>query len=113
MRRFRPESEDTGPACLSRRFGSVVKSSAGGLAFTKIGEKGSAEGAFTESMNHARNTKDLKRFVEASEQLADLVMGRDKLAAAKLLSEALTAADGANLKEERKGLRRKLDDLSS
>ncbi|GDX79460.1 hypothetical protein LBMAG42_12710 [Deltaproteobacteria bacterium] len=84
-----------------------------GVAYAKIGERNHAEGAFGESMNHARATKDVKRFVEASESLAGLVAGRDKGAATKLLQDALTAADQAGLKEERKGLRRKLDEIGS
>ena len=82
-----------------------------GVAYSKIGERNHAEGAFGESMNHARATKDVKRFVEASENLAGLVSSRDKGAATKLLQEALAAADQAGLKEERKGLRRKMDEL--
>ena len=84
-----------------------------GVAYAKIGERNHAEGAFGESMNHARATKDVKRFVEASENLAGLVAGRDKGAATKLLQDAIAAADQAGLKEERKGLRRKLDEIGS
>ena len=84
-----------------------------GLALSRIGERTGAEGAFTESMNHARASKDTRRFVEASEHLAELVAGRDKGAAAKLLQDALAAADQGGLKEERKGLRKRLDELGS
>lgn len=84
-----------------------------GVAFAKIGERASAENAFGEALGHAKASKDLKRFVEASESLAGLVAGRDKSAAARLLNEALAAADQGGLKEERKGLRRKLEELGS
>ncbi len=84
-----------------------------GEAYARIGEKQNAESAFTEAVNLARSTKDPKRFVVASEKLAGLVGARDKVAAQKLLQEALATADQAGLKEERKGLRRKLDELGS
>jgi tetratricopeptide (TPR) repeat protein len=84
-----------------------------GVAFAKIGERASAENAFGEALGHAKASKDLKRFVEASESLAGLVAQRDKPAAARLLNDALAAADQGGLKEERKGLRRKLEELGS
>ena len=58
-------------------------------------------------------SESTRRFVEASEHLAELVAGRDKGAAAKLLQDALAAADQGGLKEERKGLRKRLDELGS
>ena len=84
-----------------------------GLAFTRIGERQNAETAFGEALQHSRSTKDWRRFVQASEHLAGVVAGRDKTAAAKLLHDALQVADNANLKEERKGLRKRLDEIGS
>jgi tetratricopeptide (TPR) repeat protein len=85
-----------------------------GVACLRIGEKQSAAGSLREALGHARTTKDWRRVMEASEHLADLAMeGGDKPAAAKLLQDALNAAETANLKEERKGLRRRLDDIGS
>ncbi len=82
-----------------------------GLAFARIGERQSAETAFTEAINHARATKDPKRQVVAAENLAGVVAGRDKAAAVRILNDALGWADQAGLKEERKGIRKKLDEL--
>ncbi len=84
-----------------------------GVAFAKIGERANAENAFGEALGHAKASKDIKRFVEASESLAGLVAGRDKPAATRILNEALAAADQGGLKEERKGLRRKLEELGN
>jgi hypothetical protein len=41
------------------------------------------------------------------------VAGRDQPAATRILNEALAAADQGGLKEERKGLRRKLEELGN
>ena len=49
--------------------------------------------------------------MEAAESLADLHMARgQKGEAAKLLQQAMQAAETGNLREERKGLRRKLEE---
>lgn len=82
-----------------------------GLAYARIGERQSAETAFTEAINHARATKDPKRQVIAAENLAGVVAGRDKATAVKILTDALGWADQAGLKEERKGIRKKLEEL--
>lgn len=82
-----------------------------GLAYARIGERQNAESAFTEAINHARASKDAKRQLLATENLAGVVAGRDKAAAIKLLTDAVALADQAGLREERKGLRRKLDEL--
>ncbi len=84
-----------------------------GVAYARIGERNSAESAFGEALNHSRAAKDWRRFVEASEHLAGVVAPRDKSAATRLLQDALAVADANNLKEERKGLRKKLDELSA
>lgn len=85
-----------------------------GLAYLRIGEKQNAAGALAAAVPHARNTKDWRRLMEANEHLADIEMSKgDKGAAARLLHEAINAADEGNLKEERKGLRRKLDEVEA
>ncbi len=84
-----------------------------GVAYARIGERGNAETAFGEALNHSRAAKDWRRFVETSEHLAGVVAGRDKGAAAKLLQDAMGVAEANNLKEERKGLRKRIDELGS
>jgi len=83
-----------------------------GLASLRIGEKSTATQSFRESLTHAQRTKDFRKVMLASENLAALELDRgDKASAARLLREAITAAEAANLREERKGLRRKLDEI--
>ncbi|MES2640375.1 MAG: hypothetical protein V4850_12860 [Myxococcota bacterium] len=83
-----------------------------GLASLRIGEKTSATTSFREALTHAQKTKDFRKVMQASEHLAGLDLERgDKASAARLLTEAIKAAEAANLREERKGLRRKLDEI--
>lgn len=83
-----------------------------GMASLRIGEKGNAATSFREALNHANKTKDLRKVMQASEQLAAIEADRgDKATAIRLLNEAIKAAEAANLREERKGLRKKLDEL--
>lgn len=83
-----------------------------GLASARIGEKRTALASFKESLRHAQATKEWRRVMMASEALAELEADRgDKAAAARHLQEALKAAEAGNLREERKGIRRKLDEL--
>lgn len=83
-----------------------------GVANLRIGEKSNAANAFKEALTHAQKTKDMRKVMQASEHLADIEAQRgNKDAATRLLSEAIKAAEAANLREERKGLRRKLDEL--
>jgi tetratricopeptide (TPR) repeat protein len=83
-----------------------------GLAQLRIGEKSSAAASLREALGHAQKTKDLRKVMQASEQLAGLDMDRgDKAAAVRHLNEAIKAAEAANLREERKGLRRKLEEI--
>ena len=85
-----------------------------GMAYLQIGEKTNATSSLKEALGHARNTKDWRKVMQASEQLSGLEMDRgDKGAAANFLQEAIKAAEAGNLREERKGLRKKLDDLGS
>jgi tetratricopeptide (TPR) repeat protein len=83
-----------------------------GVASLRIGEKSTAAQAFRESLGHAQKTKDFRKVMQASENLAAIELDRgDKPTAVRLLREAIAAAEAANLREERKGLRRKLDEL--
>jgi tetratricopeptide (TPR) repeat protein len=83
-----------------------------GMASLRIGEKRGATTAFREALTHAQKTKDLRKVMQASEQLATLELDRgDKASASRLLGEAIKAAEAANLREERKSLRRRLDEI--
>ena len=83
-----------------------------GVANLRIGEKTSAASAFRDALNYAQKTKDFRKVMQASENLAGIELERgDKASAARLLNEAIKAAEAANLREERKGLRRKLDEI--
>lgn len=51
--------------------------------------------------------------MEASEQLAGIEVKRgNKPGASRFLQDAIAAAEQGNFKEERKGLRRKLEELA-
>jgi tetratricopeptide (TPR) repeat protein len=83
-----------------------------GLASLRIGEKTNAHNAFREAVGHAQKTKDFRKIVAANEQLAGIDLDRgDKSAAARWLNDAIKAAELGNLREERKGLRKKLDEI--
>jgi tetratricopeptide (TPR) repeat protein len=83
-----------------------------GLASLRIGEKSTATQSVRESLTPAQRTTDFRKVMLARENLAALELDRgDKASAARLLREAITAAEAANLREERKGLRRKLDEI--
>lgn len=83
-----------------------------GLASLKIGETANAAGSLREALKHATTTKAWGRVMNAAEALADIEMARgDKDAAARHLQEALKAAETGNHREERKGIRKKLEEL--
>lgn len=83
-----------------------------GVANLRIGEKSNAAQAFREALGHAQKTKDHRKVMQASENLASIELDRgDKTTAGRLLREAIAAAEAANLREERKNLRRKLDEI--
>ncbi len=85
-----------------------------GLAFMQIGEKSQAQGALRDALQLAKQTKDARKVVHSSEHLATLALDRgDKRSAEAHLREALQTADGADMKEERKGIRRRLDEIST
>lgn len=82
-----------------------------GVAALRIGEQAQAIDGYGKAVALANTTKAWPRLVEAAEALADIHMSRgQKGEAAKLLQQAVTAAETGNLREERKGLRRKLEE---
>lgn len=83
-----------------------------GVASARIGEAAQAIDGFSRAVQLAQATKAWPRLVEAADALSDLYVARgQKAEAAKLLQQAVAAAETGNLREERKGLRRKLEDL--
>ena len=85
-----------------------------GVAQLQIGEKSQGEEALKAGLRHAEQAKDWKKVVGANEALADLEIARGQAANARvLLDRALKAADKGDLKDLRKGLRRKLEQLDA
>lgn len=83
-----------------------------GVASMRIGEKAQAVGHFQVAVKHAQATREFRKLVSANEHLATLAIeGGDKAAGAKHLQAAIAAAEAGDLRDERKGLRRKLDEL--
>lgn len=83
-----------------------------GVAAARIGEKGQAADFFGTAIKHATATKDWRKVMQANENLAAFEAEKgDKSAAQKLLQAAIAAAEAGDLREERKGLRRKLEEL--
>lgn len=83
-----------------------------GNALLQIGERAGGEEALKSSLKHAEQAKDWRKVVAASETLADLESGRGNAANARThLERALRAVDKGDLKDMRKGLRRKLEAL--
>lgn len=108
LRQARKEADATDPNFQKELLYNL------GQALVNIGEKGQAEEALNSSLAPSKATKDWRKFVAASEQLADMLEAKgDKTKAKALLSSALQAAEEAGMKEERKGLRRKLDQLEA
>ena len=85
-----------------------------GLAYVQIGATGQAATAFGAALGLARQAKDPRKIMVICENLATIQLDRgDKKGAEKLLQEALAAAEAASLREERKGIRRRLDELNA
>lgn len=83
-----------------------------GFASLRIGERSKAEASLQTAVKHAGATKDHRKVMEANEALAGLAHERgDKATAARLFQAALDAADEGGLREERKNIRRKLEEL--
>ncbi len=84
-----------------------------GSALKQIGERGQAEEALRAVVGPCQQAKDWRKLVATHEMLSDLAAARgDKAQARRHLDEAIQAAEKGELKEERKGLRRKLDALA-
>ncbi len=81
-------------------------------ALLAIGEKGEAEMLYKASVGPASQHQDWKKVVAANQQLAGMAEERGDAGAAKaFLEAALQGAESGGMKEERKGIRRKLDQL--
>ncbi len=83
-----------------------------GMASARVGERANATASFREALALAQKTKDHRKVMASSESLAALDAERgDKAGAARWLNEAIKAAEAGNFREERKALRRKLDEI--
>lgn len=83
-----------------------------GGALAAIGEKGEAEETFEACLGPATQAKDWRKLTAIHQQLGIFEEERGDLHAARgHLQQALKAAETGNLKEERKGIRRKLETL--
>jgi tetratricopeptide (TPR) repeat protein len=83
-----------------------------GTGLIGIGEKAQGEQNLIESLPLSQAAKDWRKVMAALETLATLSVERgNKDAAKQQLEQAIAAADAGGFKEERKGLRRKLDEL--
>ncbi len=84
-----------------------------GSALKQIGETAQAEQVLRDAIPAAAQAKDLRKVMVANELVADILQGKgDAAGARRHLQEALGAAETGGFKEERKGLRRKLDQLA-
>jgi tetratricopeptide (TPR) repeat protein len=83
-----------------------------GQAHLQVGNDEDARQSLRSCLRPTQQAKDWKRMVTALEQLAGLEIKRGSTNdAKKLLADAIVFAERANLREERKALRRKLDQL--
>lgn len=83
-----------------------------GMALLQIGERAGAEESIRAGLKFSESAKDWRKVVASCEVLADLESARGNKANARaLLDRALKAAEKGDLKDARKGLRRKLDAL--
>lgn len=82
-------------------------------ALLAIGEKGQAEDLYKQAVGPATESKDWRKVVAANQQLAAISEEKGDTGAARgFLQAAIQGAEQGGLKEERKGLRKKLDQLS-
>ncbi len=83
-----------------------------GQALIRIGEKGEAEEVLRAAVGPCAAAKDWRKVVAATKALATFEEERGSNDAAKsLLEKALEAATAGNLKDERKGIRRRIEAL--
>lgn len=84
-----------------------------GVANLRIGENNAAAAAFKEAYGHAQKTRDARKVIASADALCTIATAAgDKVNAKKWLEEALKVAESANLRDERKALRKKLDELA-
>jgi tetratricopeptide (TPR) repeat protein len=83
-----------------------------GLAHLQTGDAASAKASFTKGVPYAETAKDWRKLCSTLENLATIEKADGNVPAAKeALTKAIEFAKQANLKDERKGLRKKLDAL--
>ena len=83
-----------------------------GVAALRVGERRTAREAFTTMLPAARQTKDWGKMVGAYQSLANLSAAEgDKSNAVKLLGEALKVADNNNMKDERRAIKKRIEEL--
>lgn len=81
-------------------------------ALLAVGEKTQAEDLYKQAVGPATESKDWRKVVAANQQLAAISQDKGDTGAARgFLQAALQGAEKGGLKEERKGIRRKLDQL--
>jgi len=84
-----------------------------GMAAERAGQKAEAKAAFTELLPYANKAKDTRKLVVGSLQLAKLQTADGEVENARsVLNSALKVAEQAGLKEERKGIKKALDEIS-
>lgn len=84
-----------------------------GLANLQAGNVAEARSALQRSLRPLHAARDVRKMVTAMDQLAAIEHRTGNVEGArKLLTDAMTLASNNNLKEERKGLKRRLDSLS-
>ena len=83
-----------------------------GVAALRIGERVQAQEAFKAALPAATQAKDARKIMGCHEALADIAAASGDASTARAqLNAAIKAAEAANLKEERKKLRQKLNRL--
>lgn len=83
-----------------------------GLALKQVGEMREARTAFQACLEPAARVKDVRRLVEAQGEISDILVSEGDLNnARKVLKQGIASAEAANLRDLRKGLKRKLDAL--
>ena len=84
-----------------------------GVALARSGDDVGAQEAYQAALEPAKASKDWRKVMGANEWLADQqIREGDSGAARALLQAAVKAAETGDLKEERKGLRRKIEGLA-
>jgi tetratricopeptide (TPR) repeat protein len=84
-----------------------------GMAHLQAGQQGDAKKSLQTAIEPLKAAKDHRKHVSALEQLAGIEEREGHASAAKeLLTEALALASAADLKDERKSLRKRLDALA-